>query len=201
MTALEKSNTKILVVDDNSSLRDVMSRTLSREGYLVTEANDGRQAQSFLEAGKNFHLIISDIRMPGLSGIDLLYYVKNSFGIPVILVTAFSELLEMRTAHEIGASGFLTKPFLAADLLSAIDSCLNPRRMESASEPLVNLDKDFLEINIEEFISGKATDTDLYFRLSQNKYVKVASAKATLDVAKVKSYIEKGVKQLFFRSA
>jgi DNA-binding NtrC family response regulator len=200
MTPNSKSNVRVLVVDDNSHLRDVISRTLTREGFHVTEAGDGRSAQILLEAGEDFDVIVSDIRMPKMSGIDLLYFVRHSFDIPVILITAFSELLEMRDAYEIGATGFLTKPFNTMELLSVLNVCLNLNEKVSPQAPS-NLDQEFLEIGIAEFVSEKVTRADLYFRLSSHQYVKVVSQNNELDTSLVQSYIQKGVKHLYIKKA
>ena len=188
---------EILIVDDNADLRRVMSRTLQQAGYGVTEAADGRAAQALLEKGEEFDAIISDIRMPGLSGLDLLYYVKQNFQVPFIIVTAFTELLETRDAFDIGADGFICKPFKSEELKSCLAIALHLN--EAVPEETRNLDSDFVEIDIQELAGGNPLEVDMYMRLSSSKYVKVASSGTVVDSARIKSYAEKGVSLLYFK--
>ena len=81
---------KILVVDDEQSMRDFLKILLVKDGHDVLTAKNGDQALSLLEK-HTFDLVISDIRMPGMSGLDLLEAIREQFGdVPVIMITAFA---------------------------------------------------------------------------------------------------------------
>lgn len=104
---------KILLVEDDSSLRSLLKTILIREGFDVLEAEDGLVAKEILDINNNqFDMVIADIKMPQFSGVDLLEHSKNIRpSLKFILMTGFSEILESNKAQELGADGFLLKPF------------------------------------------------------------------------------------------
>ena len=114
-------DTKILVVDDMSTMRKLVSKHLSALGYEnVTKADDGAVAWPEIEkahaAGKPFDLIISDWNMPQMPGIDLLKKVRSDIKLkdtPFLLVTAESEKEQVMGALQAGVSNYIVKPFTA----------------------------------------------------------------------------------------
>ena len=110
----EKMKKRILVVDDNKDNRDLIYQILSREGYLVEEAEDGREALQKL-TDRNFNLVISDIEMPEVTGIQLAAEIKLwREPLPVILMSG--GIKEIKGL----ADFFLPKPFKGKDLLSIV---------------------------------------------------------------------------------
>lgn len=119
---------RILVVDDMTTMRKVVRRTLQGLGYSdITEANDGKTAWdaigSACQRGKPFHLIISDWNMPIMKGIDLLKKVRENPAIketPFILLTAESEMSQVIAGTQAGVSAYILKPFTQASVAAKL---------------------------------------------------------------------------------
>ncbi len=120
----------ILVVDDELSMREFLSILLTKEGYRVLTAADGAEALD-IAAADNVALVVSDIRMPGMNGLELLSALKQENpGLPVIMITAFASPDDAVTAMKNGAFDYITKPFnvdeikgvIAAATAKSIDS-------------------------------------------------------------------------------
>jgi two-component system, NtrC family, response regulator HydG len=117
----------LLVADDDPGLRESLERTLTREGYRVVLASDGRAALERVQAG-GIDLIVTDLRMPGLTGLELLRAAKAILpDVDVILLTAFGTVEEAVKAMKDGAYDFLTKPFRREQLIKLIDKALERR--------------------------------------------------------------------------
>jgi two-component system response regulator HydG len=117
----------LLVADDDPGLRESLERTLTREGYRVVLASDGRAALERVQAG-GIDLIVTDLRMPGLTGLELLRAAKAIMpDVDVILLTAFGTVEEAVKAMKDGAYDFLTKPFRREQLIKLIDKALERR--------------------------------------------------------------------------
>jgi two-component system response regulator HydG len=117
----------VLVADDDPGLRESLERTLTREGYRVVVASDGRAALERLQAG-GIDVVLTDLKMPGLSGIELLRAVKGLLpDVDVILLTAFGTIEEAVKAMKDGAYDFLTKPVQRAQLQRVIRQALERR--------------------------------------------------------------------------
>ena len=114
---------KILLVDDDEQLRELLVETLTEAGHSVTVAANGRDAQLILDH-QIYDLIVSDVQMPVMNGIELLQWVRNNVQTPLILMSGFSRLLELMKPKDIGAKAFLSKPFQPSELLSLVDKSL-----------------------------------------------------------------------------
>ncbi len=112
----------ILVVDDELSMREFLKILLEKEGYRILTAADGAEALSL--AGRNtIDLVVSDIRMPGISGLELLAALKEKNPeLPVIMITAFASPDDAVTAMKNGAFDYITKPFNVDEIKSVIES-------------------------------------------------------------------------------
>jgi two-component system response regulator HydG len=121
---------KILVVDDESSHRQMIKAVLSAEGYEIREAADGNQAVKAVE--EKFHdLILMDIRMPGPSGIESLQKIKDiSPGIPIIIMTAYASVNTAIDALKSGAYDYLTKPLDIEELKILVAKALRFQKLE-----------------------------------------------------------------------
>lgn len=108
----------VLIVDDEKSARDTISEVLSKECFVET-ASGGKEALEKL-ASKNFHVVLLDIRMPEMDGMEVLKRIKSNTQVSkleVIMLTAFDEAKLAWEAAGIGASDFITKPFRNEDLI------------------------------------------------------------------------------------
>lgn len=116
--------TRILIVDDEVNVCTLLSRILSPEGYACTVASSGEEAIRLLEK-ERFHLVISDIVMPGVSGIDLLGVINRLFPeTAVLMVTAVDDRETGLIAVELGAYGYIIKPFTTNEILISVASAL-----------------------------------------------------------------------------
>jgi two-component system response regulator HydG len=126
----------LLVADDDPGLRESLERTLTREGYRVVLASDGRAALERLQSGA-VDLIVTDLKMPGLTGLELLRAAKAiAPDVDVILLTAFGTVEEAVKAMKDGAYDFLTKPFRREQLLKLIDKALERRGLIEKNKAL-----------------------------------------------------------------
>lgn len=116
----------ILIVDDSESIREVVSFTLGNEGYNVLVGVDGKDALKFLD-GQSIDLVITDLHMPVMDGIELIKTVRKTEGyqrIPILFLTTESQVAKKMEAKEAGATGWIIKPFVPSKLLDAISKVL-----------------------------------------------------------------------------
>jgi excisionase family DNA binding protein len=110
---------RVLVVDDEASIRELLSKTLALAEYEVDTAPDGRSAIERLRLG-NYDLLIADLKMPGLDGLSLIREAKRlKSELPVIIITGFSTESSAIEAVNLGVAGYLTKPFRVPQVLAA----------------------------------------------------------------------------------
>jgi two-component system NtrC family response regulator len=121
---------KILVVDDDPSLRRVLEYNLAKEGYAVVTAESGEQALALLDA-ERIDLLITDIKMPGMDGMDLLRRARQAAPeIQVIVITAFGTIEMAVEAMKAGAFEYVTKPFNRDELSLAVRKALRLKTLE-----------------------------------------------------------------------
>lgn len=127
---------RILYVEDDPTGREVALFNLRRAGYDVTPASDGQEALSRFSLEK-FDLVITDIRMPGLSGLELVRRIHRMVPcLPIIVVTAFGGMETAVEAMRGGACYFLAKPFDRAHLQLAVEKVLGGRFLSDEAEAL-----------------------------------------------------------------
>ncbi|MEW5814211.1 MAG: response regulator, partial [Spirochaetota bacterium] len=103
---------RILVVDDEKNMCEVLKLLLENDGYAVTTAADGREAIEKLNRGEVIDLIISDLKMPGIDGMGILNFLKETGrDLPLVFITAYGSIESAVEAMKKGASDFITKPF------------------------------------------------------------------------------------------
>jgi DNA-binding response OmpR family regulator len=126
-------HSRILLAEDNDEMRSMLASILRRDGYAVLEAKDGRELVRHLTehgtgAASDIDLVISDVRMPGASGLDVLAGLREiDWSMPVILITAFGSADTRARATELGAAILLDKPFELDELRHAVRSVVPPR--------------------------------------------------------------------------
>ena len=122
----------LLVVDDDSQIRDLLARFLRQQGFRVTAARDGKEMRRLLAAGK-IDLVVLDIMLPGDDGFTLCRELRAQSDIPVIMLTAVGDETDRVVGLEIGADDYLPKPFSARELLARIRAIL--RRVSTGGAP------------------------------------------------------------------
>lgn len=115
---------RILVVDDEASIRDLLSKTLALADYDIDTAPDGRTAVGRLRA-EQYDLLITDLKMPGMDGLTLIREARQlAPTLPVVIITAYSTEASAIEAINLGVSGYLTKPFRITKILSTAAKAL-----------------------------------------------------------------------------
>jgi two-component system alkaline phosphatase synthesis response regulator PhoP len=123
---------RILLVEDDPTLRQALTFNLSREGYEVTAAGNGEAA---LEAARNqrIDLVLLDVMLPGMSGVEVLRVMRREGIItPVIVVSAKGDEIDRVVGLKVGADDYITKPFSRPELLARIEAVLRRERREAA---------------------------------------------------------------------
>lgn len=126
---------KVLVVEDDQSLREVLRYNLGREGYEVVMANDGAQALEVTQREKP-DLILLDILLPELDGYEVCRILRRQTGIPIIMLTAKNQEMDKVMGLELGADDYITKPFSLKELLARIRAQLRRHEDKMVIYPL-----------------------------------------------------------------
>jgi two-component system chemotaxis response regulator CheY len=117
---------KILFVDDSESIREIVNFTLENEGYEVLLSDNGKSALNHLN-GQEINLIITDLHMPEMNGIDLIKEIRQMEKYqrtPILFLTTESQTERKMEAKNAGATGWIVKPFVPAKLLAAISKVI-----------------------------------------------------------------------------
>ena len=163
---------RILVVDDEKSITEMVKMCLGKNGYICETANDGMSATQKIEE-KRYDLILLDIMLPDIDGYDLIEYIKQ-FDIPVIFVTAKTTVPDRVKGLKLGAEDYISKPFDLEELLARITTVL---RRFNKTESIVEIGK--ITINTLErsvLLNGNpvtlpAKEYDLLLFLIRNKNI------------------------------
>ena len=126
------SGARILVVEDEASLADTVRYNLEREGYAVAVAADGRRALERFHADSP-SLVILDLMLPELSGLDVCREIRQISTVPIIMVTAKDSEADKVSGLEIGADDYVTKPFSVRELVSRVRAHLRREEMSGGS--------------------------------------------------------------------
>lgn len=157
-------NIKILVVDDEERLRKLVKDFLSRNGYKVIEASDGMEAIEKFMAQKDVSLIILDIMMPVMNGMEVLQEIRRYSDVPIIMLTAKGDESDELLGFNLGVDEYITKPFSPKILVARVEAILRRTNGENASEIIkasgieidkiahtVTIDGVFTELSFKEF--------------------------------------------------
>ncbi|HOX26450.1 MAG TPA: sigma-54 dependent transcriptional regulator [Candidatus Krumholzibacteria bacterium] len=127
-------NKRILVVDDEATIRRSLVEALGAEGYEVADAETGEEALARCHADE-FDLLVSDLKLPGISGLDVLQALRNqNRNLPVILMTAYGDVDTAVAAMRLGAYDYITKPFKLAEIRRQVRGALRATQPLAASE-------------------------------------------------------------------
>src|SRR5580658_8299170 len=122
---------RILIADDQEMMRDSLAATLARQGHEVVAAGDGPVAVSRLSGGARFDLLITDLKMPRMTGIELLTEAKRLRPeMPVVLMTAFATVNTAVEAMKLGAYDYIQKPFDGDEIKLLVDRTLEHSRLK-----------------------------------------------------------------------
>jgi two-component system, OmpR family, alkaline phosphatase synthesis response regulator PhoP len=127
------ANAKILIVEDEKDIRDLVKAYLEKEGYQVFEAGDGTEAVKIARL-TNPDLVILDIMLPGLSGLDVLSTLRRESDLYVIMLTAKAEEVDKLVGLNMGADDYLTKPFSPRELVARVNAALRRLTMGGSED-------------------------------------------------------------------
>lgn len=142
---------KILIVDDEINIRELVKFNLEKAGYKVTEAADGSSAVNFARTEKP-DLIILDLMLPGMDGLEVCRVLKSqreTSGIPIIMLTAKNEEIDKIIGLELGADDYMTKPFSSRELVARVKAVL--RRSQKDTTPAGELTVGNLRLNFSRY--------------------------------------------------
>jgi len=173
MAARIEAMTTILVVDDEPIVRDVIVRYLNRDGFTTLEAGDGEDARRLIETG-NPSLVVLDLMLPGVDGLELCRWIRGRSDLPVIMLTARGEETDRIVGLELGADDYVTKPFSPRELATRVKTVL--RRTRSGGPPRKRIAVGGLELDAArhearrdgELLALTAKEFDLLWFLAAN---------------------------------
>ena len=128
----------VMVVDDEPIIRETVALALDEQGYEVVEARDGRQAIDMLHQGQPIDLMILDLMLPNLNGLDVCRLLRNEGNtVPIIMLTAKDTETDRVVGLELGADDYVTKPFGIRELVARCRSILRRQQFNTANEDAV----------------------------------------------------------------
>ena len=127
-------NIKVLMVDDESRMRKLVSDFLTRKGYIVIEAGDGEEALDRFYADKDISLVILDVMMPKMNGWDVCREIRKTSKVPIIMLTAKSDESSELNGFECGADEYIAKPFSPKILTARVDALIRRSYSIDSSE-------------------------------------------------------------------
>ena len=171
---IENSKKTILIVDDEKPIVDILVYNLQKEGYNTLEANDGEEAIK-IAFDRKPDLILLDIMLPRVDGLTVCKKIRNSFNMPIIMISAKDEEIDKILGLELGADDYITKPFSVRELIARVKANLRkaeasvkvvetPRMVKQEDEEDHMLEIGELTLNLDKFevkVRGKIIDLTL----------------------------------------
>lgn len=165
---------KILIVDDDQNICELLRLYIEKEGFTTAIANDGKQALELYES-ENPDLIMLDIMLPGLDGWQVCREIRKKSQVPIIMLTAKGEVFDKVLGLELGADDYVVKPFEAKEVVARIKAVLR-RSGQQQGEAVKEVKYDKLSINLTNYelrVDGVQVDTppkemELIYHLASN---------------------------------
>jgi DNA-binding response OmpR family regulator len=180
-------NETILVVDDEKEIRNLISIYLENEGYTVIKAENGREALEIIK-NEDVHLIILDVMMPKMDGIEACLKIRENYNMPIIMLSAKGEDMDKIFGLTTGADDYITKPFNPLELLARVKSQIR-RYIKLNNQNLIDneeiIEIDDLTINVDthevkikdKLINLTKTEFDILELLSKNRGIVFSTEK------------------------
>ena len=170
------SGQKILIIEDEIKIARFLELELTYEGYVVEQCHDGREGLD-KATNETFDLIILDVMLPSLNGLEVLRKLRQVSAVPVIMLTAKDEIMDKVTGLDIGADDYMTKPFAIEELLARIRTALKKAPVFKENLNILSIGE--LTINIDQHmvtygnnsIELTKTEFDLLKFLIENKNI------------------------------
>ncbi|MCB1192402.1 MAG: response regulator transcription factor [Leptospiraceae bacterium] len=134
---------KVLVVDDEEDITELIKYHLNEEGFIVNLCHNGMEVLPRIEKNQP-DLIILDLMLPGIGGMDLCKKIKNKYDIPIVIVTAKTGETDAVLGLELGADDYVRKPFSVRELMARVRTVLRRNKENNESSPNITLGKIFI---------------------------------------------------------
>ena len=192
---------RVLIVEDDSGIADFLQLELEHEGFEVLHAEDGRKALELFESGAP-DIILLDIMLPKLNGLEVLRRIRKTSRVPVIMLTARGDTLDKVSGLDSGADDYLAKPFEIEELLARMRAVM--RRNEANDEPLklrgIELNRNSMEVKInKERIALSKTEYLLLKTFIENKNIVLSRDKIINAVWGENHYIDENSVDVYVR--
>lgn len=169
------ANEKILVVDDDTNICELLRLYLTKEGYQVTVANDGEEGLEKFNAVKP-DMVLLDVMMPRMDGLEVCRRIRKAGNTPVMMLTAKGETFDKVLGLELGADDYVVKPFDAKEIVARIKAVMRRTGKASAGSDVKEVSYDKLVVNMTKYelkVDGKVIDTppkelELLYHLASN---------------------------------
>ena len=145
---------KILIIEDEKPIARFLELELSHEGYRVEIAYDGRSGLEKAVADDQYSLILLDIMLPGINGIEVLRRIRQTISKPIIMLTALDEITDKVMGLDTGADDYITKPFVIEELLARIRAALRKNSLSKDDAALLKISD--LELDIPRHAAQRA---------------------------------------------
>lgn len=191
----DQKKVRILIVDDDREIRETLGELIRLMGHDSVAAENGREALNVLATGE-FHMILTDIQMPVMTGLELFHEVKSR-NIPVVLMTGFSALVDIGKATAMGAADFLAKPFGAEELKNSIQLATKSR--SNSERTPEEIDTEYVRVFVPDYVNLGKNSVDIYARTPEGNFARVARADNPQSIFRLHGFIEKGLRFLYVR--
>lgn len=165
---------KILIVDDDENICEVIKMYLESAGYATRVGNDGKEAQEIFSDYKP-DLVLLDIMLPHIDGIDVLKWIRKDHGTPVIMLTAKGETFDKVLGLELGADDYIVKPFEPKELLARVKAVLRRYNTDNDNKEILKFEDLVIDINSytviynDQEIKMPPKEFELLYYLASNK--------------------------------
>lgn len=218
----KNENEKILVVDDEKDIRKLVGIYLKKQGYTVEDAENGKIAIEMVKENSDFDLIIMDIMMPEMSGLEACRAIREFSSVPVLFLTAKTQEPDKNDAYDTGGDDFLSKPFEQSELIRKVKALIRRynvykgredntegilkvanitidsyKRVVTKDDTVIHLtDKEFALLFFLVKNRGKSWNLDeLYENIWQEKYLPSSSNTVMVHVLRLRQKIEQNPAQ------
>ena len=147
---------KVLIVDDDSNICEVLNMYLQSSGYDTKIAYDGRSAQEYFEMYRP-DLVLLDVMLPNIDGIDVLKWIRKEYSTPVIMLTAKGDTFDKVLALELGADDYVVKPFEPKELMARVKAVMRRSNTDNNSKEILRFNELIIDANSYE-VEYKGTD-------------------------------------------
>ena len=169
------ANEKILVVDDDTNICELLRLYLTKEGYQVTTANDGEEGLDKFNQVKP-DMVLLDVMMPKMDGLEVCRRIRKLGNTPVMMLTAKGETFDKVLGLELGADDYIVKPFEAKEVVARIKAVMRRTGKSSSANDIKEVSYDKLVVNMTKYelkVDGKVVDTppkelELLYHLASN---------------------------------